>query len=60
MFTLGTALGLLIFYALCLQCAATIVMLRRETNSWRWPLFAWTYMTSLGYLGALAAHALAG
>jgi len=46
-------LGLLVFYAWCLQCAATLATIRRETNSWRWPVFAWAYMTSLGYLGAL-------
>jgi ferrous iron transport protein B len=57
-FTLPMALGLLIFYAFCLQCAATIAMIRRETNSWGWASFAWVYMTGLGYLGALAAYQL--
>ena len=52
--TLPVALGLMVFYALCLQCAATVVVIRRETNSWRWPILAWVYMTSLGYLGAFA------
>lgn len=57
-FTLSTAIGLLIFYAFCLQCAATVAVIRRETNSWRWPVFAWVYMTSLGYLGAFIAFQL--
>lgn len=57
-FTLPMVIGLLIFYACCLQCAATLAVIRRETNTWRWPLFAWTYMTVLGYLGALAAYQL--
>jgi ferrous iron transport protein B len=52
-FTLPMVLGLLIFYAWCLQCAATIAVIRRETNSWRWPIFAWSYMTLIGYSGAL-------
>lgn len=52
-FTLPMVLGLLLFYAWCLQCAATIATIRRETNGWRWPLFAWTYMTAIGYTGAL-------
>jgi ferrous iron transport protein B len=52
-FTLPMVLGLLVFYAWCLQCAATVATIRRETNSWRWPVFAWTYMTALGYTGAL-------
>ena len=52
-FTLPMVLGLLVFYAWCLQCAATLATIRRETNSWTWPIFAWVYMTTLGYLGAL-------
>jgi len=57
-FTLPMVIGLLIFYAMCLQCAATLAVIRRETNSWRWPIFAWGYMTSLGYLGALLVFQL--
>ena len=57
-FTRGMAVGLLIFYAFCLQCAATLVVMRRETNGWTWPVFAWVYMTTLGYLGALLANQL--
>lgn len=55
-FTLPMVLGLLIFYAWCLQCAATIAVIRRETNGWRWPLFAWSYMTFIGYTGALLVY----
>jgi len=55
-FTLPMVLGLLVFYAWCLQCAATLATIRRETNSWRWPIFAWTYMTGIGYLGALVIY----
>ena len=57
-FTLPMVFGLLIFYACCLQCAATLAVIRRETNSWQWPLFAWVYMTSIGYVGALLAYQL--
>jgi ferrous iron transport protein B len=57
-FTLPMVLGLLIFYAWCLQCAATLAVIRRETNSWRWPVFAWAYMTTLGYVGALLVYQL--
>jgi ferrous iron transport protein B len=57
-FTLPMVIGLLIFYACCLQCAATLAIIRRETNTWRWPIFAWTYMTTIGYLGALVAYQL--
>jgi len=57
-FTLPMVIGLLIFYACCLQCAATLAVIRRETNSWRWPAFAWVYMTTIGYVGALLAFQL--
>jgi len=57
-FTLPMVFGLLIFYACCLQCAATLAVIRRETNSWRWPVFAWVYMTSIGYVGALMTYQL--
>jgi ferrous iron transport protein B len=57
-FTLPMVFGLLLFYAWCLQCAATLAVIRRETNSWRWPVFAWSYMTILGYGAALAIFQL--
>lgn len=59
-FTLGVAVGIMIFFAFCLQCMATVAIMRRETNGWKWPLAAWTYMTSLGYVGALLAYQLIG
>ncbi|NIA26630.1 MAG: ferrous iron transport protein B [Desulfobulbaceae bacterium] len=57
-FTLPMVLGLLIFYACCLQCAATLAVIRRETGTWRWPLFGWLYMTSIGYFGAMLVYQL--
>ena len=54
-YTLPMVFGLLIFYALCLQCVSTIAVMRRETGTWGWPLFAWVYMSSLGYLCAYLA-----
>jgi ferrous iron transport protein B len=57
-FTLPVVIGLLVFYAFALQCIATIAVMYRETNTWRWPLFAWVYMTGLGYLGALLVYQL--
>ncbi len=47
------ALTLLVFYAFALQCASTIAVMKRETNTWRWPAFAFVYMTILAYGGAL-------
>jgi ferrous iron transport protein B len=52
-YRIPVALGLLVFFALCCQCVSTLVVIRRETRSWLWPLFTFTYMTVLAYLGAL-------
>jgi ferrous iron transport protein B len=55
-FTIPMALGLMVFFALCAQCAATLVVIKRETQTWRWPVFTFVYMTVLAYLGALATY----
>jgi ferrous iron transport protein B len=55
-FGLPTALSLMVFFALCCQCASTLVVIRRETASWRWPAFTFVYMTVLAYVGALAVY----
>ena len=44
------ALSLLVFFALCCQCVSTLMVIWRETRSWLWPLFTFTYMTALAYL----------
>ncbi len=56
LFTVPAALSLMVFFALCCQCASTLAVIRRETNSWRWPAFTFVYMTVLAYLGALAVY----
>ena len=48
-----TALSLLVFFALCCQCVSTLAVIKRETRSWRWPIFTFVYMTTLAYVGAL-------
>lgn len=53
-FSVATSLSLMVFFALCCQCASTLAVIRRETGSWKWPAFAFTYMTVLAYVGALA------
>jgi ferrous iron transport protein B len=55
-YNIPVALSIMVFFALCAQCAATLVIIRRETNSWRWPAFTFVYMTSLAYLAALATY----
>ncbi len=49
-----TAVSLMVFFALCCQCVSTLAVIRRETKSWSWPLFTFTYMTVLAYVAALA------
>jgi ferrous iron transport protein B len=55
-FTVPVALSVLVFFALCCQCASTLAVIGRETHSWRWPLFTFTYMTLLAYVGALLVY----
>lgn len=55
-FNIPVALSLMVFFALCAQCAATLVVMRRETQSWRWPIFTFAYMTTLAYLAALVTY----
>jgi ferrous iron transport protein B len=52
----ATVAALLVFFVYALQCMSTVAVLRRETNSWKWPLFAFTSMFALAYTGALVAR----
>ncbi len=40
---------LMVFYVFALQCASTVAIVRRETNSWKWPLFQWVYLGILAW-----------
>ncbi len=51
-FTPLVCIGLMVFYVLAMQCISTVAIVRRETNSWRWPLFQIAYMTALAWIGA--------
>lgn len=55
-YTVPVALSIMVFFALCAQCVSTLLVIRRESNSWRWPIFSFTYMTVLAYLGALLVY----
>ena len=50
------AIAAMVFFALCSQCAATLAAIRRETRSWRWPIFTFGYMTVLAWLAAVAVY----
>lgn len=58
-YTLPVALSIMVFFALCAQCAATLMVIRRETNSWRWPIFTFVYMTTLAYVGSFITYNVA-
>ncbi|MBX3292490.1 MAG: ferrous iron transport protein B [Acidobacteria bacterium] len=51
-----TALTLMVFFVLAMQCMSTVAVVRRETNSWSWPLFMIVYMTGLAYLVSFATY----
>jgi len=51
-----TGLTLMVFYVFAMQCVSTVAVVRRETNSWRWPLFQAVYMTSLAWVLAWLTH----
>ena len=48
--------ALLVFFVFALQCTSTIAIIKRETNSWRWPAFAFTYLFVLAYAASFATH----
>jgi len=54
--SLATALALLAWYVFAPQCAATLGVVRRETNSWKWTLFLFSYMLALAYLAAFVTY----
>jgi len=55
-FNTATCASLLVFYILAAQCLSTTAVVRRETNSWKWPLFQIAYMTGLAYFAALVVY----
>ena len=57
--SLATALAFLAWFVFAPQCVSTIAVTRRETNSWRWPLFMVTYLFALAYLAAGATYWIA-
>ena len=54
----ATVAALLVFFVYALQCMSTVAVLRRETNSWKWPTLAFTSMFVLAYAGALVARVI--
>jgi ferrous iron transport protein B len=57
-YTPATVASLLVFFVFALQCMSTIAVMKRETNSWRWPAFAFGYLFALAYAASFATHRL--
>lgn len=57
--SLATALALLMWYVLAPQCISTLAVVRRETNSWRWPIVVLVYLTGFAYIASWATYRLA-
>lgn len=55
-FNTATCASLLVFYILAAQCLSTTAVVKRETNSWKWPLFQIAYMTGLAYVASLLVY----
>jgi ferrous iron transport protein B len=52
------AMALLVFFAFAMQCASTLAVVRRETNSWKWPAIQFAYMTGIAYASAFCVNAV--
>ena len=59
-YSIPVAMSIMVFFALCAQCASTLMVIRRETNHWGWALFTFVYMTALAYIGAWIAYVATG
>ncbi|WP_456441117.1 ferrous iron transport protein B [Psychroserpens sp.] len=55
LFNFASGISLLLFYAFAMQCMSTLAIVKRETNSWKWPMLQLTIMTAFAYVVALIA-----
>lgn len=56
LFNLASGISLLLFYAFAMQCMSTLAIVKRETNSWKWPLAQLVFMSIFAYIVALIAY----
>ncbi|NNK83500.1 MAG: ferrous iron transport protein B [Flavobacteriaceae bacterium] len=54
-FTLASGISLLLFYAFAMQCMSTLAIVKRETNSWKWPIIQLVSMSAIAYIFAFIA-----
>lgn len=50
------AISLLVYFVIAMQCMSTLAVVRRETNSWKWPLFMQVYMTGLAWVASFIVY----
>ena len=58
LFNFATGISLLLFYAFAMQCMSTLAIVKRETNSWKWPILQLFIMSGIAYIVALIAFQL--
>ncbi|WP_417443166.1 ferrous iron transport protein B [Joostella sp.] len=58
LFNLASGVSLLLFYAFAMQCMSTLAIVKRETNTWKWPVAQLVFMTGFAYVVALIAYQL--
>jgi ferrous iron transport protein B len=58
LFNFASGVSLLLFYAFAMQCMSTLAIVKKETNSWKWPLWQLVVMSAIAYIVALAAYQL--
>jgi ferrous iron transport protein B len=56
LFNFASGVSLLLFYAFAMQCMSTLAVVKRETNTWKWPMWQLFVMTAIAYVVALAAY----
>ena len=56
LFNLATGISLMLFYAFSMQCMSTLAIVKKETNSWKWPSLQLLFMTILAYISSLFAY----
>ena len=54
-YNFASGISLLLFYAFAMQCMSTLAVVKRETNSWKWPLYQLVTMSTIAYIAALIA-----
>jgi ferrous iron transport protein B len=55
-FNFATGISLLLFYAFAMQCVSTLAIVKKETNSWKWPIIQLVFMSGFAYVVALIAY----